>query len=66
MVAKVEEFRKAERRLPNSLNEIGIIESENGPIYYRKEDETKYIIWFGKEVGESVTYDSDTKQWSGL
>lgn len=63
IVSKIENFRKEKNRLPNSLTEIGIEETESGPVYYRKESESKYILWFGKELGESVTYDSETKQW---
>ncbi len=63
VVAKVENFRNEKGRLPNSLTEIGTVETESGPIYYEKKSESKYILWFGKELGESVTYDSDTKQW---
>ena len=61
--AKIEKFRNEKGRLPNSLSETGIVETEAGPIYYRKESESKYILWFGKELGESVVYDSETKQW---
>ena len=63
VIAKIESFRKEKGRLPNSLSEIRIEETESGSIYYRKESESKYILWFGKELGESVAYDSDTKQW---
>lgn len=61
--AKIEKFRSEKKRLPDSLSEVGIAETESGPIYYRKESESKYILWFGKELGESVVYDSNTKQW---
>lgn len=61
--AKIEEFRNRNGKLPNSLSEVGITETESGPIHYEKESDSKYILWFGKELGESVTYDSDTKQW---
>lgn len=63
IVAKVEKFKVEKDRLPNSLSEIGIIETEAGPIYYKKATESKYIVWFGKDLGESITYDSDTKKW---
>ncbi len=63
VVAKVEKFRNEKGTLPNSLSEIGIEETESGPIYYKKESESKYIVWFGKKLGESETYDSDSKQW---
>ena len=65
-VAKVVKFRNEKDRLPDSLSEIGIVETESGPIYYKKESDTKYIVWFGKELGESATYDSDTKKWNNL
>jgi len=61
--AKIENFRNEKGRLPDSLSEVGIVETESGPIYYRKESESKYILWFGKGLGESVVYDSETKQW---
>ena len=66
VIAKVETYKKEKGRLPNSLSEIGIVEMESGPIYYKKQSETKYVIWFGKELGESATYDSDTKKWENL
>jgi hypothetical protein len=39
-------------------------ETENGPIYYKKESDTEYVVWFGTQLGESVTYDSETKEWT--
>jgi hypothetical protein len=63
VAAKIEKFKIEKGRLPDSLSEIGIVETESGPIYYKKESESKYILWFGKELGESMTYDSDEKQW---
>ena len=61
--ARIEDFRIKNGKLPNSLSEVGIEETESGPIYYEKKSESRYILWFGKELGESVVYDSDTKQW---
>ncbi len=66
VVAKIEKFKKEKGRLPDSLSEIGVVETESGPIFYKKESETKYIVWFGQELGESATYDSDTKKWNNL
>jgi hypothetical protein len=63
IVNKIENFKKDKGNLPKTLSEIGIEEKEEGPIYYRKESETKYILWFGTTLGESITYDSDTKEW---
>ena len=63
VATKIETFKNKNGKLPNSLSEIGIKETESGPIYYEKKSESKYILWFGKELGESVNYDSETKQW---
>ena len=63
VIQKIENFRKKHHRLPESLSEMGIPESEEGPIYYRKVDETKYRVRFGTTLGESVIYDSDKRFW---
>jgi len=61
---QIEEFRIHKKRLPQNLGELGIKETEEGPLYYKKVDESKYVIWFGMELGESVTYDSETRKWN--
>jgi len=63
IINKIESFRKEKGRTPISLSEIGVEEKEEGPIYYQRKDETRYILWFGKELGESVVYDSEKKKW---
>ena len=36
----------------------------NGTVFcYEKKDSINYSIWFGTVLGESIIYDSDTKQW---
>jgi hypothetical protein len=60
---KIEAYRETNKRLPDSLSDIGIDETLEGPIFYNKTDEGHYILWFGKELGESVTYDPVTKVW---
>ncbi len=63
IVNEIENFKENKGKLPETLSEIGIKEKEEGPIYYKKQNETKYILWFGTTLGESVTYNSDTKEW---
>ncbi|HLM02737.1 MAG TPA: hypothetical protein VK400_16915 [Pyrinomonadaceae bacterium] len=63
IIEKIEGFKVKENRLPNSLSEIGVAETEEGPIYYRKISETRYEVWYGTKLGESVTYDSERKTW---
>jgi hypothetical protein len=63
IVGKIESFKKEKGRLPESLSEIGIEEKEDSPIHYEKKSDAKFILWYGTSLGESATYDSDTKQW---
>jgi hypothetical protein len=60
---KIESFRNEKGRTPFSLSEVGIAESEEGPIYYQRKGETEYILWFGNELGESAVYHSETRKW---
>jgi hypothetical protein len=63
LTAKVEGFRREKGRLPDSLGELGVEEIIEGPLYYTKSGETSYTIHFGTTLGESVIYNSDTKEW---
>ena len=63
IVARVEAFRTSHGRLPESLEDIGINDTDL-EVYYRKVSEEEYIIWFGKySLGESETYNSRNKKW---
>ena len=64
IISKIERFREERRRLPESLSEVGIEEKEEGPIYYEKKSDTKFVLWFGMELGGSVIYDSEARKWS--
>ena len=63
IIEKIEQFKTHEKRLPETLDEIGVPVSESGPIYYRRVGEDRYQLWYGTALGESVTYDSDRKDW---
>lgn len=66
IVQKVEQYRQANGRLPENLREMGLPESESGPLYYDKStDGQNYTISFGTALGESTTYHSETKEWRG-
>jgi len=64
IIEKIEMFKAKNSRLPESLADIGLKETERGPLYYRKTSDTSYEIWFGAELGESVTYNSQSKTWN--
>jgi hypothetical protein len=63
LVNKVELYKKNKGKLPASLSDLGIKETEEGPLYYQKRDSLGYKIWFGTSLGESETYYSDSKKW---
>lgn len=63
VITKIEDFRKNNHKLPLVLEEIGIKETESGPIYYELKNDSTYIIWYGLTLGESRTYNSATRKW---
>jgi hypothetical protein len=63
VLEQVEAFRRTNGRLPANLTEIGIKETEEGPIYYQQKTTSTYTLWYGTTLGESVTYDSEIRKW---
>jgi hypothetical protein len=64
LIEKIELFRLEHKRLPNTLEEMGIEERDGiDELYYDKRDSSNYTISFGTSLGESEFYYSDTKQW---
>jgi len=62
VIAAVDSFQSRYCRLPDTLADIGLKDSESGPVYYEKTSDSTYIVWFGTELGESATYESATKE----
>lgn len=66
IVQKIEEFKKTNDSLPNSLQEIGQDEIIDNVLFcYEKVDSINYMVWFGTTLGEGIYYYSDTKKWEG-
>ena len=63
LVNKIEKFKSENNRLPLKLEEMGINETIESPLFYEKKDSVNYIIWFGTSLGESRIYYSDKKEW---
>lgn len=63
IVSKVENYKTTHGQLPDSLENIGIKSNESGPVYYQKQSDTTYIVWYGLGLGDSKTYDSVDKTW---
>ena len=62
-ISKIEEFRKVKGPLPSSLSEAGAQDDETCPCYCKTGDGS-YLVCYGTTLGESDTYDSETKKWS--
>jgi hypothetical protein len=61
IISRIDTYRNTHGRLPESLDEIGI--SDSNGVYYQKSGSNDYVVWFGTTLGESETYDSHTKKW---
>ena len=64
LVSRIESFRQKHGRLPASSDELRISGPDAFQIFYEKCTETKYIVWFGTTVGESMTYSSEIRTWN--
>jgi hypothetical protein len=62
LVLQVEAFRRNYGRLPNDLTELGV-KDQDLKVFYQKQSDRDYIVWFGTSLGESEVYDSATRKW---
>lgn len=60
---KIVQYKKTNGRLPNKLNDIGVEEKMDGQIYYQKQTDSTFIIYYGGGLGESIVFDPLTKEW---
>jgi len=63
LIAKIENFKQIEKRLPNTIEELGIEESMNEGPYYEKKDSVKYVVFFNIGFDNTLIYYSDKKEW---
>jgi hypothetical protein len=66
LVSDIEKYRHDRNGLPSGLEDIGRASGEQGPFYYEKCSDDRYIVWFGTTLGESVTYDSISRDWTDV
>ena len=66
IVQKIEAYRQQHHRLPESLADVGVRDTESDKYSYEKCSEARYIVWFGTTLGESMSYDSRTFKWEPL
>ena len=63
LINKIENFRIKNKRLPNTILELGEKEPMNQGPYYEKKDSVNYIIYFTIGFDEAKIYYSETKKW---
>jgi hypothetical protein len=63
LIHLIEKYRLQTGKLPASLKELGVPETDSGPLYYQRKNATTYEVWFGTSLGESETYSSLTRKW---
>ena len=66
LVVKIKAFHHRQGKLPTSLRDVGMRDSEEGPFYYQKCSDTRFLVWFGTSLGESMTYDSSSDSWDAI
>jgi hypothetical protein len=49
--------------LPNTVEELGLVEPMNEGPYYEKKDSLSYIVYFNIGFDNTKTYSSETKKW---
>ncbi|MGG5577256.1 hypothetical protein ACPDHL_07945 [Myroides sp. C15-4] len=63
LVNKIEIFRSEHNRVPNTVEELGLVEPMNEGPYYEKKDSLSYIVYFNIGFDNTKTYSSETKKW---
>jgi hypothetical protein len=66
VVRKVELFRRTHGKLPSTIADLTVSNSLADRFYYQRCDENRYIVWFGTTLGESLTYDSGSRDWASI
>ena len=63
LVLKIEKYKAHKGHLPKSIEDVGVKETMEGPLFYVRMDSVNYMVYFGTSLGESIIYYSDTKEW---
>jgi hypothetical protein len=64
IIQKIDNYAEINNKLPEGLNDLGVEEKKEGPIYYLKKNSKSYIIWYELPSGKSKVYDSSIRNWN--
>lgn len=63
LIDKVEEYKQKNGELPETVSDLGIIETMGEGPYYEKIDSLKYIVFFNIGFDDRKVYYSHLKKW---
>ena len=73
IVNSIEKYRTEKGHLPDSFNDINLVTDDfwvgmatkrkGIKYYYEKMSDSDYIVYFDYNLGDSITYMSETKDW---
>src|SRR6185312_16434410 len=61
IVAEIESYRHQHGNIPTQLSEVAGNSATLDQFFYKSCNDHRYILWFGTELGESMTHDSDAR-----
>ena len=64
LINKIDSFQYVNKKLPNSLTDLGETESMGVGPFYEKIDENKYRVYFCIGFDAYKIYNSGTKEWT--
>lgn len=66
LIVKIDTFRQQRGHLPQSLSELNTDNIDLDKYFYQKCSDSRYLLWFGTQLGESMTYDSSSRSWRDI
>lgn len=63
IILAVESYRSKTGQLPATLRDVGQAGIDSSEVFYEKKGKSEYIVWYGLELGESMTYSSSKGRW---
>jgi len=63
LIQAIEAYRREHRFLPSSIEKTGLRDSDALRVFYEKCGDSRYLVWFGTTLGESMSYSSVTRKW---
>ena len=60
VITQIRNYQFRNGYLPESLDQLGLVESNEGPVFYERVDRHNFIVYYGTSLGESEVYTSES------